>query len=86
LTLHDADSYYERTMQEQVHPLKRHLRERWPPMSQAKLARLLNMNAAVLNHYLSGRRVPPNGFYAAAATELGVDEQSIRPQESAAAA
>jgi transcriptional regulator with XRE-family HTH domain len=68
-----------------THPLKVHLRNRWPRMSQAELARRLTMSETQLSHYLAFRRTPPDGFYIAAALVLGVDAADIRPQESQAA-
>ena len=65
------------------HPLKVVLRNRWPRMSQSRLARQLDMNESVLSHYLAGRRQPPDGFYAAAAAALGVSEESVRPEPDA---
>jgi len=69
------------------HPLKLVLRNQWPRMSQAKLARRLDMNASQLNKYISGERQPPDQFWKAAADILGVDVSEIRPptQEGAAA-
>lgn len=66
-------------MQTSEHPLKVALRNQWPRMSQAKLARLLDMNASQLNKYLSGERQPPEQFWKAAAQVMGVDESEIRP-------
>jgi transcriptional regulator with XRE-family HTH domain len=68
------------------HPLKAALRRRWPPMSQAKFARLLDLNTSQLSKYLSGERQPPEGFWKAAAEVLGVDEGEIRPPAEGAAA
>jgi len=73
-------------MQTSEHPLKVALRNHWPRMSQSKLARLLDMNATQLNKYLSGERQPPDGFWAAAARVLGVDETEIRPPKDEATA
>lgn len=70
---------------EAVHPIKATLQRRWPPMSQAKLARALDMNPSVLGLYLSGRRVPPEGFYIAAAAVLGCEPDELKPQETVAA-
>lgn len=74
-------------MQIPEHPLKLVLRNQWPRMSQAKLARRLDMNASQLNKYISGERQPPDQFWKAAADILGVDVSEIRPptQEGAAA-
>jgi transcriptional regulator with XRE-family HTH domain len=54
-------------------------------MSQAKLARRLDMNASQLNKYISGERQPPDQFWKAAADILGVDVSEIRPTKEAAA-
>jgi hypothetical protein len=68
-----------------VHPIKAALQRRWPPMSQAKLARALDMNPSVLGRYLNGQGTPPEGFYIAVAAVLGVDIETITPQEGVAA-
>lgn len=68
-----------------VHPIKAALLRRWPPMSQAKLARALDMNASSLSLILAGRREPPDAFYAAAAAVLGCEPDQLRPTETAAA-
>lgn len=68
-----------------VHPIRTALQQRWPPMSQAKLARALEMNEGVLGLYLNFKRTPPEGFYLAAAAVLGCDADDIRPKEASAA-
>ncbi len=68
-----------------LHPLKVVLRDRWPPMSQAQLARALGVNESLISHYLNFRREPPEGFWAAAAAVLGCDPADIRPSEPVAA-
>ena len=68
-----------------MHPLRAVLRRQWPPMSQAKLARALEMNPAVLGMYLNGKRTPPEGFYIAAAAILGCDPDDLKPEEAEAA-
>jgi transcriptional regulator with XRE-family HTH domain len=61
------------------------LRRQWPRMSQAKLARALDMNESLLGLFLNGRRVPPEGFYIAAANVLGCEPDDLKPKESVAA-
>jgi transcriptional regulator with XRE-family HTH domain len=68
-----------------VHPIKAALRKRWPPMSQAKLARSLDLNPSSLTLILSGQRTPPEGFYIAAAGILGCEPDDLKPREVAAA-
>jgi transcriptional regulator with XRE-family HTH domain len=68
-----------------VHPLKAILARRWPPMSQAQLARRLDMNASVLSRYLNRQATPPEGFYQAAAAVLGCNPDELRPQDPVAA-
>ncbi len=68
-----------------MHPIKMALANRWPPMSQAQLARRLDLNASVLSRYLNGHATPPEGFYGAAAAVLGCDPLELRPSEPAAA-
>lgn len=70
---------------EEVHPIRAALRRRWPPMSQAKLARALDMNPSVLGLYLNFKREPPEGFYIAAADILGCSPEELRPPEPVAA-
>lgn len=67
-----------------VHPIRAVLQRRWPPMSQTKLARELDMNPSVLGLYLNFKRTPPDGFYVAAAAVLGCDPDELRPQEAVA--
>ena len=55
-------------------------------MSQAKLARRLDINASTLTRYLNGHEKVPEGFWRAAAEVLGVDESEIRPPVEGAAA
>lgn len=69
----------------EVHPIKAALRRVWPPMSQSKLARRLDMNASTLSLYLSGKGEPPDGFYTAVAELLGCDAEDLRPDQKAAA-
>jgi transcriptional regulator with XRE-family HTH domain len=69
-----------------VHPIKAALKRTWPPMSQAKLARRLDINTSVLSLYLNGHREPPDGFYIAAAAILGCEPADLRPREEPAAA
>jgi len=64
-----------------MHPLRVVLQRQWPPMSQAKLARALEMNPAVLGLYLNGKRTPPEGFYIAAAAVLGCEPDDLKPRE-----
>ncbi len=54
-------------------------------MSQAKLARRLDINASTLSLYLNGKSEPPDGFYIAAAAVLGCEPEELRPEESVAA-
>jgi len=54
-------------------------------MSQAKLARALDMNPAVLGRYLNGKHTPPEGFYIAAAAILGCSPDELKPNEPVAA-
>lgn len=54
-------------------------------MSQARLAGELQMNPSVLGMYLNGKRIPPEGFYIAAAAVLGCSPDELRPAEPAAA-
>jgi len=68
-----------------MHPIKLALAQRWPPMSQAQLARRLDMNASVLSRYLNGIASPPDGFYIAAAAVLGCAPDDLRPKEPVAA-
>jgi len=68
-----------------VHPIKAVLKRTWPPMSQAKLARRLDINTSVLSLYLNGHREPPDGFYLAVAAILGCEPAELRPAEPAAA-
>jgi transcriptional regulator with XRE-family HTH domain len=67
-----------------VHPVKLALKRAWPPMSQAKLARRLDMNASTLGLYLNGKGTPPEGFYAAVALILNCDPADLRPTETVA--
>jgi Helix-turn-helix domain len=64
-----------------VHPIRAALARHWPPMTQAALARRLEMNPSVLGLYLNGKRVPPEGFYIAAAAVLGCDPDELIPRE-----
>lgn len=73
------------TGNEVLHPIKAALQRRWPPMSQTKLARALDMNPSVLGLYLNGRRTPPEGFYIAAALVLECDPAELKPAETVAA-
>jgi transcriptional regulator with XRE-family HTH domain len=66
---------------DEVHPIRAVLQRRWPPMSQAKLARELDVNPSVLSLYLKFKRTPPDGFYAAAAAVLGCDPDELRPEK-----
>jgi transcriptional regulator with XRE-family HTH domain len=68
-----------------VHPIKEALKRAWPPMSQSKLARRMDIGVSTLNLYLSGKRTPPEGFYIAAAAVLGCEPDELRPAEEAAA-
>ncbi len=70
---------------EGVHPIRAALRRRWPPMTQQKLARLLEMNPSVLGLYLNFKREPPEGFYIATAAVLGCEPDDLRPKEPVAA-
>lgn len=67
------------------HPIRVALRRQWPPMSQAALARKLDMNPSVLGMYLAGKRNPPEGFYLAAAAVLGGDPDDLKPAAEVAA-
>lgn len=79
--------FYYRYMSDtsRVHPIKEALRRRWPPMSQSKLARALDMDVSSLSHYLTGRRTPPEGFYIAVAQVLECEPDELRPVEEVAA-
>jgi len=78
---------YSACMQNGVeHPLRVALRQQWPKMTQAKLARRLDMNASTLTRYLNGQEKAPDRFWKAAAEVLGVDESEIRPPAEGAAA
>jgi transcriptional regulator with XRE-family HTH domain len=68
-----------REVEQRVHPIKVILRNRFPRMSQAQLARRLDMNEAVLSRYLTGKSTPPDGFYTAVARELEVTVSKVRP-------
>lgn len=68
-----------------VHPIKKALRNRWPPISQAKLARALDLNPSSLTLILSGQRTPPEGFYIAVAEILQCTPEELKPTETAAA-
>lgn len=63
-----------------LHPIKTILRNRFPRISQAQLARRLDMNEAVLSRYLTFKADPPDGFYDAAAAVLGVPAADLRPE------
>jgi hypothetical protein len=67
------------------HPIKAALKRRWPPMTQTRLAQELRMNPSVLGLYLKGTRIPPEGFYTAAAAILGCDPDELKPTEGVAA-
>jgi transcriptional regulator with XRE-family HTH domain len=73
-------------VQTSEHPLRVVLRNQWPKMTQAKLARRLDINASTLTRYLNGQEKVPERFWAAAAEVLGVEESEIRPTEEGAAA
>jgi ribosome-binding protein aMBF1 (putative translation factor) len=68
-----------------MHPIKVELARRWPPMSQAQLARRLDLNASVLSRYLNGIATPPESFYGAVGAVLGCDPSELKPSEPAAA-
>lgn len=68
-----------------VHPIKAALKRRWPPKPQRWLAQELNMDPSILGLYLNGKRVPPEGFYIAAAQVLECKPDELRPTESLAA-
>ena len=68
-----------------MHPLRVVLQRQWPPMSQAKLARALDMNPAVLGRYLNGKHTTAEGFYIAAAAILGCSPDELKPNEPVAA-
>lgn len=68
------------------HPIKVALKRAWPPMSQAKLARRLDINASTLSLYLNGKgSPPPDGFYSAVALILNCNPADLRPKEEIAA-
>jgi transcriptional regulator with XRE-family HTH domain len=73
-------------MQNGTHPLQVAIRRQWPQMSQAKLARRLDINESTLSRYVRGREKVPEGFWRAAAEVLGVDEREIRPTAETVAA
>ena len=62
-----------------VHPIKAALKRQWPPMSQARLARLLDVNPSSMTRILSGQQVPTEGFYIAAAAVLGCAPDDLKP-------
>jgi hypothetical protein len=68
------------------HPLRIVIRRQWPKMTQAMLARRMDINEAQMSRYLTGRREPPAHFWKAAAEILGVDENEIRPPKAEGAA
>lgn len=73
-------------MPDGTHPIKVALKRAWPPMSQAKLARRLDINASTLSLYLNGKGTPPpDGFYTAVALILNCDPADLRPTEAVAA-
>jgi hypothetical protein len=71
------------------HPIKAALKQQWPPMTQAKLARELDISEGTLGHYLRqplGRnRRPPAGFYTACGRILNKDPDALRPPDDPAA-
>lgn len=67
-----------------MHPIKAALKRRWPPMSQAKLARDLDMNPSSLSLILSGQRIPPDAFYDVVAEILKCTPEELKPTEIAA--
>lgn len=68
-----------------VHPIKAALKRQWPPKPQRWLAQALDMDPSVLGAYLNGKRVPPEGFFIAAAQVLECSPDELRPSEPIAA-
>lgn len=65
--------------------LKRKLREHWPPITQSRLARRLDIPESTMSRILSGQQKPPADFYVNVSALLGCDVSEIEPAEGVAA-
>lgn len=65
--------------------IKRKCGENWPPITQARLARRLDIDSTAFNRILAGTRKAPDGMYERIAEILGCPLDEIMSSPEAAA-
>lgn len=72
-------------MQQPGARLRARLTANWPPITQAQLARRLDIKESIFSRYMTGDRKVPADLWARCAAVLGCHVSEIAPEEEVAA-